>query len=122
METILQKYEFRMIRLEETEQAAEIEQICFPPNEACSYEHHDDIFAGEVRHVALGDMAKHLHGGDDTCGVLARDAQFLVGMGADGYVDGVIILPDHLEGELSVIVADGSVQPIPCSRPAGRSS
>ena len=36
METILQKYEFRMIRLEETEQAAEIEQICFPPNEACS--------------------------------------------------------------------------------------
>ena len=39
METILQKYEFRMIRLEETEQAAEIEQICFPPNEACSYEH-----------------------------------------------------------------------------------
>ena len=28
-----------MIRLEETEQAAEIEQICFPPNEACSYEH-----------------------------------------------------------------------------------
>ena len=39
METILQKYEFRTIRLEETEQAAEIERICFPPNEACSYEH-----------------------------------------------------------------------------------
>ena len=39
METILQKYEFRTIRLEETEQAAEIERICFPPNEACTYEH-----------------------------------------------------------------------------------
>lgn len=37
METILQKYEFRMIRLEETEQAAEIERICFPPNEVVLY-------------------------------------------------------------------------------------
>lgn len=27
---------FRTIKLEETEQAIEIEQICFPPNEACS--------------------------------------------------------------------------------------
>lgn len=29
METILQKYEFRTIRLEEAEQAAEIERIVF---------------------------------------------------------------------------------------------
>lgn len=34
-----EKYEFRDIRPEETDQAAEIERICFPPNEACSYEH-----------------------------------------------------------------------------------
>mgnify|MGYP001783337320 FL=1 len=33
--TLTQKYEFRDIRPEETEEAIEIEQICFPPNEAC---------------------------------------------------------------------------------------
>ena len=30
------KYEFRNIRPEEADQAIQIEQICFPPNEACS--------------------------------------------------------------------------------------
>ena len=30
------KFEFRDIHQEEIEQAVEIEQICFPPNEACS--------------------------------------------------------------------------------------
>ena len=30
------KYEFREIRPEEAGQAADIEKICFPPNEACS--------------------------------------------------------------------------------------
>ena len=34
-ETIMEKYEFRNIRPEETDQAVQIEQICFPPNEAC---------------------------------------------------------------------------------------
>ncbi|MBQ4523150.1 MAG: GNAT family N-acetyltransferase [Lachnospiraceae bacterium] len=33
---ILEKFEFRNIRPEEAEQAVAIEQICFPPNEACS--------------------------------------------------------------------------------------
>ena len=33
---LTQKYEFRDIRPEEAEEAIEIEQICFPPNEACS--------------------------------------------------------------------------------------
>ena len=32
-------FEFRNIRSEEAAQAAEIEQICFPPNEACTNEH-----------------------------------------------------------------------------------
>jgi ribosomal protein S18 acetylase RimI-like enzyme len=36
---IHEKYEFRSIRPEEAEQAAAIEQICFPPNEACSEQH-----------------------------------------------------------------------------------
>lgn len=33
---ILKRFEFRNIRPEEAEQAVAIEQICFPPNEACS--------------------------------------------------------------------------------------
>ncbi len=33
---ITDRFEFRNIRTEEAEQAVEIEQICFPPNEACS--------------------------------------------------------------------------------------
>ena len=30
------RFEFRYIRPEEADQAAKIEEICFPPNEACS--------------------------------------------------------------------------------------
>lgn len=33
---ILEKFEFRNIKQDEIEQAVAIEQICFPPNEACS--------------------------------------------------------------------------------------
>lgn len=33
---LVEKYEFRSIRPDEAEQAVRIEQICFPPNEACS--------------------------------------------------------------------------------------
>jgi ribosomal protein S18 acetylase RimI-like enzyme len=36
---ILEKYEFRSIRPEEADEASAIEQICFPPNEACSKQH-----------------------------------------------------------------------------------
>lgn len=36
--TLDEKFEFRNIRPEEAEQAAEIEAICFPPNEACTKE------------------------------------------------------------------------------------
>ena len=38
-ERLFERYKFRNIKIEETEQTAEIEKICFPPNEACSYEH-----------------------------------------------------------------------------------
>lgn len=37
-EAIYERFEFRNIQLEEAEQSAEIENICFPPNEACSRE------------------------------------------------------------------------------------
>ena len=30
------RYEFRIIKDNEAEQAVRIEQVCFPPNEACS--------------------------------------------------------------------------------------
>ena len=33
---LAERFEFRAVRPEEAEWAAEIEQICFPPNEACS--------------------------------------------------------------------------------------
>jgi ribosomal protein S18 acetylase RimI-like enzyme len=36
---IFEKYEFRSIEPEEADQAAAIEQICFPPHEACSEQH-----------------------------------------------------------------------------------
>jgi ribosomal protein S18 acetylase RimI-like enzyme len=36
---IFEKYEFRSIRPEEADQAAAIEQICFPPKEACLEQH-----------------------------------------------------------------------------------
>jgi len=38
MENLYNRFEFRTIRPEEAEAAAEIEAICFPPNEACSRE------------------------------------------------------------------------------------
>lgn len=41
-EKLFEKYEFRNIQTEEITQTAEIEQICFPPNEACTYEHMED--------------------------------------------------------------------------------
>ena len=37
--SIFDKFEFRSIKSDEAGQAAKIEQICFPPNEACSEEH-----------------------------------------------------------------------------------
>ena len=35
----MEKFEFRNIRPQEAGQAVRIEQICFPPNEACSEQH-----------------------------------------------------------------------------------
>ena len=38
-QSLYERFEFRTIRQEEAEEAAEIERICFPPHEACSKEH-----------------------------------------------------------------------------------
>lgn len=63
-----EKYEFRNIYPDEIEQAAEIERICFPPNEACSYEHMEerilrapDLFLVAVD-KATGKLAGFLNG------------------------------------------------------------
>ena len=39
---IYEKFEFRTIRTEEADETADIEAVCFPPNEACSREHMAD--------------------------------------------------------------------------------
>lgn len=38
-QSIFETFEFRSIRPEEADEAVAIEQICFPPNEACSEQH-----------------------------------------------------------------------------------
>lgn len=45
-QNIWEKFEFRNINQDEAEQAAEIEKICFPPNEACSEQHMKDRVVG----------------------------------------------------------------------------
>lgn len=65
---ISERYEFRNIKQNEAEEAAEIERICFPPNEACSKKHMKDRVAGiaDLFLVAIdkenGKMAVFLNG------------------------------------------------------------
>ena len=62
------RFEFRDIRPEEAEEAVEIEQICFPPNEACSKKHMKDRIreASDLFFVAAdketGRIAGYLNG------------------------------------------------------------
>lgn len=61
-------FEFRNIKQDEAEQTVRIEQICFPPNEACSEEHMRDRveYAPELFLVAIdrqtGKIAGFLNG------------------------------------------------------------
>ena len=63
-----ERYEFRNIKPDEADEAAEIERICFPPNEACSEQHMKDRVAGiaDLFLVAIdkenGKMAGFLNG------------------------------------------------------------
>ncbi len=72
----LERFEFRNIKQDEAEEAAEIEKICFPPNEACSEQHMKDRVAGiaDLFLVAIdkenGKMAGFLNG-------LATDEEIL---------------------------------------------
>ena len=62
------RFEFRTIRQEEADEAAEIERICFPPNEACSPQHMKERIAAapDLFYVAIekktGKMAGFLNG------------------------------------------------------------
>lgn len=64
----MKKFEFRSIKQEEADEAVRIEQICFPPNEACSEKHMKDRIAAapELFLVAIdkqtGRMAGFLNG------------------------------------------------------------
>lgn len=72
---ISEKYEFRNIKPNETDQAVTIEQVCFPPNEACSEKNMRDRIAAapELFLVAI----------DKETGKLAG---FLNGLATDEYV------------------------------------
>lgn len=65
---LLERYQFRAIRTEEISQAVRIEQICFPPNEACSEQHMQEriMTAPELFLVAIdkktGKIAGFLNG------------------------------------------------------------
>ena len=67
-EGIYHRFEFRIIKPEESDEATEIEQICFPPNEACSREHMKERIqkASDLFLVAIdresGKMAGFLNG------------------------------------------------------------
>lgn len=65
---VYERFEFRTIRQEEADEVAEIEQICFPPNEACSREHMKERIkaASDLFLIAIdkenGKMAGFLNG------------------------------------------------------------
>lgn len=65
---LAERFEFRAVCPEEAEWAAEIEQICFPPNEACTNEHMKErvLVAPELFLVAVdkktGKIAGFLNG------------------------------------------------------------
>ena len=60
----MERFEFRNIKLEEAEQAATIEQICFPPNEACSEKNMKErvVYAKELFLVAVDKTTEKIAG------------------------------------------------------------
>lgn len=102
---LLGKYEFRNIRQDETEQAAEIERICFPPNEACSYEHMadrirkaPDLFlvavdreTGKLAGFLNGLSTNRFHLTDD----FFTDAELYDPVGKNIMILGLDVLPEH---------------------------
>lgn len=102
---IPEKYEFRNIRQEEAEQAVEIEQICFPPNEACSEQHMKERIAKapELFLVAVdketGKIAGFLNGLSTDESVFRdaffTDANLYNPTGKNIMILGLDVLPQH---------------------------
>ena len=102
---IHEKYKFRNIRQDEIEQAAEIESICFPPNEACTYEHMEsrikkasDLFlvvvdreTGKIAGFLNGLATNQAHLTDD----FFTDADLHDPDGANIMLLGLDVLPEH---------------------------
>ena len=100
-----EKYKFRNIRQDEIEQAAEIESICFPPNEACTYEHMEsriknamDLFlvavdreTGKIAGFLNGLATNQAHLTDD----FFTDADLHDPDGANIMLLGLDVLPEH---------------------------
>lgn len=65
---ILERFEFRNIKQEEAQQAVSIEQVCFPPNEACSEKRMTDRIAAAAEQFLVavdretGELAGFLNG------------------------------------------------------------
>ena len=102
---IHEKYEFRNIHKDEIEQAAEIERICFPPNEACTYEHMEsrikkasDLFlvvvdreTGKIAGFLNGLATDREHLTDD----FFTDANLHDSIGTNIMLLGLDVLPEH---------------------------
>ena len=103
--TIAEKYEFRNIRPEETNQAVLIEQICFPPNEACSEKNMKERIttAPELFLVAVdretGKIAGFLNGlaTEETTirDEIFKDASLYNPSGKNVMLLGLDVLPEH---------------------------
>ena len=75
-EKLYERFEFRYIRPEEAEQAARIEQVCFPPNEACTEKMMKDRAAAvpELFLVAVDRQNGQL--GGFLCGLATDESRF----------------------------------------------
>lgn len=107
---IYERFEFRNIKPDEAEDAAAIEQICFPPNEACSHEHMlERIFAAPETFLvaiekATGKMVGFING-IATDDILFRDDFFTDASlhnpeGRVVMILGLDVLPEYRKQEL----------------------
>ncbi|HJC11451.1 MAG TPA: GNAT family N-acetyltransferase [Candidatus Blautia merdigallinarum] len=76
IENLYERFEFRYIRPEEADQAARIEQVCFPPNEACTEKMMKDRAAAvpELFLVAVDRQNGQL--GGFLCGLATDESRF----------------------------------------------
>ena len=116
---LTERFEFRSIQPDEVEQAAEIEQICFPPNEACSKQHIEERIAKapELFLVAVdketGKIAGFLNGLSTNETVFRdeffTDADLYEPQGETVMLLGLDVLPDYrMQGLARAIVQEYS--------------